>query len=172
MAPKRARQLLLIWWSVTDGTRQLAFAASEAAQAVADEDPAVQVRMLRCDEASPADLLAADAYLFATPEMLGSMAGRMKDFFDRCYYPALDTLAGRAYALIVCAGSDGHGAVRQLQRIGTGWRLRLIAEPLVVCTHAQTPQAIAARKQIEPGSLEKAGQLGASLASGLALGLW
>jgi multimeric flavodoxin WrbA len=117
-------------------------------------------------------LLAADAYLFATPEMLGSMAGRMKDFFDRCYYPALDTLAGRAYALIVCAGSDGHGAVRQLQRIGTGWRLRLIAEPLVVCTHAQTPQAIAARKQIEPGSLEKAGQLGASLASGLALGLW
>jgi hypothetical protein len=169
---RQPRELLLIWWSVTDGTRQLTLAASAAAQAAVDGESLVQVRTLRCDEATPADLLAADAYLFATPEMLGSMAGRMKDLFDRCYYPVLDGLAGRAYALMVCAGSDGQGAVRQLQRICTGWRLRPVAEPLVVCTEAQTPQAITARKQILPGQLEQAEQLGASLAAGLALGLW
>lgn len=172
MAPGQPRQLLLIWWTVTDGTRQLALAASEAAQAAVADANTVQVRMLRCDDAGPEDMLAADAYLFATPEMLGSMAGRMKDFFERCYYPALDALAGRGYGLMVCAGSDGQGAVRQLQRICTGWRLRPVAEPLVVCTQAQTPQAIVARKQIAPGSLDQAAQLGASLAAGLAMGLW
>ena len=34
------------------------------------------------------------------------------------------------------------GAARQLARIATGWRLRAVAEPLIVCTHAQTPEAI------------------------------
>lgn len=34
----------------------------------------------------------------------------MKDFFDRCYYAALDRVNGRPYALLVCAGSAGLAA--------------------------------------------------------------
>ena len=48
----------------------------------------------------------------------------MKDFFDRTYYAALDRIAGRPYATMVCAGSDGENAVRQIERICTGWRLK------------------------------------------------
>ncbi len=48
----------------------------------------------------------------------------LKDFFDRCYYPALGPSNGRPYACLVCAGSDGSGAVRQIERIATGWRLK------------------------------------------------
>jgi multimeric flavodoxin WrbA len=40
--------------------------------------------------------LTAGAYVFATPENLGAVSGLMKDFFDRCYYPALDKNNGRA----------------------------------------------------------------------------
>ncbi len=50
------------------------------------------------------------------------MAGVMKDFFDRTYYPALDRIVGRPYATLICAGSDGENAARQIHRIASGWR--------------------------------------------------
>ena len=96
-------------------------------------------------------MLAADGYLFATPENLAAMSGLMKDFFDRTYYAALDRLNGRPYATLVCAGSDGRQAAAQIERIATGWRLRAVAEPLIVCTHAQAPEAILRPKQIARG---------------------
>jgi NAD(P)H-dependent FMN reductase len=102
------------------------------------------VRLLPAVQAQPADVLAADGYIFATPETLAAISGLMKDFFDRTYYPALDRINGRPYAILICAGSDGQNAARQLERIATGWRLRAVAEPIIVCTHAQTPEAILA----------------------------
>ena len=163
------RTLLIVWWSVTGAARALADAADAAARAAT---PNLQVRKLRCDEAGARDLLDADGLIFACPEMLGSMAGMMKDFFDRTYYPALDQLAGKPYAVIVSAGSDGDGAIRQIERIMTGWRLRRVAPPLRVCTHAQTPAAILADKQVPDSALDEARELGAALAQGLALGVW
>ena len=115
--------LLIVYHSATGGTRQMAGAA--LAGALGEEG--VASRMLHAGVAGPADVLEADGYVFAAPENLGSLAGVMKDFFDRCYYPVLDRVAGRPYAAMVCAGSDGQGAVRQIGRIVTGWRLRAVA---------------------------------------------
>src|SRR3546814_9393780 len=66
----------------------------------------------------------------------------MKEMFDRCYYPCLGQLEGRPYATIICAGSDGENAQRQLDRIATGWRLKRVADRVIVNTAAQTPEAI------------------------------
>jgi multimeric flavodoxin WrbA len=117
-------------------------------------------------------VLAADGYLFATPENLAAMSGQLKDFFDRTYYPALDQLNGRPYAALICAGSDGHSAAAQVERIATGWRLKAIAPPLIVCTHAQTPEEIVQPKQIPTADLQQCQQLGAALAAGLSLGIY
>jgi multimeric flavodoxin WrbA len=130
------------------------------------------VRLLAAPDAQPADVLAADGYLFATPENLAAIAGLMKDFFDRTYYPALGRIEGRPYAVLVCAGSDGSNAARQIERICTGWRLRPVAEPLVVCTRAQTPEAILAPKVIGADELGRCEELGATLAAGLAMGIF
>ena len=146
----------------------MAQSAAEAARA----ETGVVVRLLHAPEAAPDDVLTASAYLFAAPEHLGSMAGLMKDFFDRTYYAALDHVNGRAYALMVCAGSDGQGAVRQIERIATGWRLKAVAEPLIVITGAQTPEAILAPKVIAPGDLARCAERGGLLAAGLATGLF
>ena len=131
----------------------------------------MQTRLLRAVDAGPGDLLAADGYLFATPENLAAIAGLMKDFFDRCYYPVLERIQGRPYATLICAGSDGSNAARQIARIATGWRLKAAAEPLIVCTHAQTPEQILAPKQIDIAFLQQASELGAAMAAGLALGV-
>jgi NAD(P)H-dependent FMN reductase len=145
---------------------------AQAAQAGAASEPAIVVRLLTAAEAGPDDVLAADGYLFATPENLAAMAGRMKDFFDRTYYSALDRINGRPYASMICAGSDGANAARQIARIATGWRLRPIADPLIVCTRAQTPEAILAPKTITAPDLNRCRELGAALAAGLAAGIF
>ncbi len=164
------KTLLIVFHSLTGGTRQMAEAAAHGAAAAAD--PPVRVRLLRAPEAQPGDLLAAEGYLFATPENLAAIAGLMKDFFDRCYYPALGRIEGRPYAVMVCAGSDGSNAARQVARIATGWRLRAVAEPLIVCTHAQTPEAILAPKRIDAEDLRRCEELGEALGAGLAMGIF
>ena len=163
-----AKTLLIVHHSLTGGTRQMAEATAEGASV----EGGIQVRLLQAVAAGVDEVLGADGFLFATPENLAAMSGQIKDFFDRTYYGALDRLNGRPYASLVCAGSDGSNAARQIERIATGWRLRAIAPPLIVCTHAQTPEAILAPKRIGQVDLARCRELGAAMAAGLAMGLF
>ncbi|MDP3226809.1 MAG: NAD(P)H-dependent oxidoreductase [Acidovorax sp.] len=163
------KTLLIVYHSMTGGTRQMAQSACAGALAA---EPAVTVRLLHATQAHAADVLAADGYLFATPENLAAVSGQLKDFFDRTYYGALDQINGRPYASLVCAGSDGQNAARQIARIATGWRLRPVAEPLVVCTQAQTVEAILAPKHLSELDLQRCGDMGAALATGMAMGVY
>lgn len=160
--------LLIIYHSLTGGTLQMAQALCAGAQA----EEGIHTRLLHASAAHTDDVLNANGYVFATPENLAAMSGLMKDFFDRCYYGALDRINGRPYATLVCAGSDGSNAAQQIARIATGWRLKAIAPPLVACTHAQTPEAIAAPKQLYESDLLECRSLGAALAAGLQLGIF
>lgn len=162
------KTLLIVYHSMTGGTRQMA----EAAQAGAQAEGSAAVRLLHASQAGPDDVLAADGLIFATPENLAAISGQLKDFFDRSYYAVLDHVNGRPYASLICAGSDGHNAARQIERIATGWRLKAVAEPLIVCTHAQTTQAILAPKQIDAEELARCQALGEAMAAGLVLGVF
>lgn len=145
---------------------------AEAARDAANADPGVTVRLLPAETVVGADLLSADGFIFAAPENLAALSGPMKDFFDRLYYPALGRLEGRPYAAMICAGSDGENAARQIARIATGWRLRPIAAPLIVCTRAQSPEAILAPKSIAAADLDRCHDLGAAFAAGLEAGIF
>lgn len=162
------KRLLIVWHSRTGAARAIADAAARGAAI----ETGVETVMLSADAAGPADLLAADGYLFACPENLAAMSGAMKEFFDRTYYPVLERLNGRPYAMLIAAGSDGTSAQRQMARIATGWRLRSIAEPIIVCTHAQAPEAIAAPKTVADADLARCEELGAALAAGLSMGVF
>jgi multimeric flavodoxin WrbA len=162
------KQLLVVYHSMTGATEQLARAAADGATAEAN----VSTRLLRAPHANCDDVLGADGYLFATPENLASMAGLMKDFFDRIYYGALDRVNGRPYAAIIAAGTDGAGAARQIGRIATGLRLKEVAPPTIVRNGAQTPEAILAPKTVAATDLAIARDLGAGLAAGLAAGIF
>ena len=151
--------LLIVWHSRTGASRALAEAAAGAA--------GDQVKLVAAADAVPEHFLAARGYLFACPENLGTMSGMMKEMFDRCYYPLLGQIEGRAYASMIAAGSDGRGAQAQLDRIVTGWRLRRIAPPLIANLGAQTADEIAAPKVVSHSLLSEAADLGAGMASGL-----
>jgi multimeric flavodoxin WrbA len=162
------KSVLIVYHSTTGGTLQMAAAAAAGAR----RETAVKVRLEAAAAAGPQELLEADGYVFACPENLAAMSGVMKDFFDRTYYAVLDRLQGRPYATLICAGSDGTNAARQIERIATGWRLRDMAPPLIVCTHAQTPEEILRPKRIAAQELARCEELGATLAAGLALGIF
>ena len=158
--------LLIVWHSRTGGSREMAEAAADAAR---EEGEAI---LLQAAQAGPEAMLQAGGYLFVCPENLAAISGEMKEFFDRCYYPLLGRIEGRPYAQMVCAGSDGANAVRQIARIATGWRLRQVQEPLIVCTHAQTPEAIQAQKTIAQDDLARCREIGGALGAGLAMGVF
>lgn len=129
-------------------------------------------RLLAAARVTPDDLIKASAYLFVCPENLASMSGTMKEMFDRCYYPVLGRIEGRAYATMIAAGSDGSGAQRQIDRIVTGWRLKRVAEPMVVNLGAQTAGEILAQKSVDKDVLAACRELGAALHAGMELGIF
>jgi multimeric flavodoxin WrbA len=163
------KRLLIAWHSRTGGSAALARAAAQGAAAA---EAGVAVNLIRAEDCDAAALLASDAYLFVAPENLATLSGAMKEMFDRHYYDCLGRIEGRPYATIICAGSDGTGAQRQIDRIAAGWRLRRVADPMIVITGAQTGEAIWADKVIGESDLNAANQFGAALGAGLAVGVF
>lgn len=143
--------------------------AEAAADAARSEFP---TELKAAADSGPSDLLFAYGYIFCAPENLAAISGEMKDFYDRCYYPVLGKIEGRPYAQMVCAGSDGENAARQTARIARGWRLREVQPPLIVCTHAQTPEAILAEKVIAEEHLSECRELGAAMGAGISMGVF
>ena len=153
---------------MTGGSQSLAKACYNGARRA----QGVDVQMFNAADAGAENMLAADGYIFVFPENLAAISGGMKSFFDRCYYPCLGALNGRPYVMIICAGSDGRNAVAQAERIATGWRLRQILPSVIVCTHAQTQEAILAPKTIDSADLIAAEEMGEQIAVGLQMGVY
>ena len=154
--------LLVIWHSRTGASEQMARAAAEHESAV----------LMRAQDVTDRDLLQAGGYLFVCPENLATMSGAMKEMFDSNYYSVLGKIEGRPYASIIAAGSDGGGAQRQMDRIATGWRLRRVADPMIVNFSAQTPEQILALKSVNDKYLTDCRKLGFGLAEGIVLGIF
>jgi NAD(P)H-dependent FMN reductase len=157
------RVLAVIWHSRTGGAHAMAQAIAQGAR---------YAHLIAAEDANPGALLAAAGYVFVCPENLGMMTGLMKEMFDRCYYPLLGRVEGRPYATAIAAGSNGHGAQSQIDRIVTGWRLRRVAEPLIVDFAAQTPEAILAGKTAPETALMTCKDLGEAMSEGLRLGIF
>lgn len=151
-----ARHLLIVYHSQSGSAECLAHAAARGAR----EESGTDVRLLRAWDAGVTDLRWCDGLILATPENFGFMSGSMKDFLARTFYPALDHALNIPYALIISAGNDGSGAVRQMQKILQAYPMRQVAEPLVV------------RGEPQERDLEAAYEAGLALAAGLGMGIF
>ncbi|MGE4561047.1 MAG: flavodoxin family protein [Desulfobulbus sp.] len=74
------------------------------------------------------DLLQCHGIAIGSPEYFGTMAGMIKDFFDRTYEGAREKTIGLPFVLFVCAGNDGRGAIAQIERIVSGYKWRQTLE--------------------------------------------
>lgn len=150
------KRLLILYHTQGGRTGAMAEAVLRGAHRATETDTV----MKRTGEATLADLLACHGLIVGTPENFGTMAGMVKDFFDRTYYPAEGKTVGLPYALFVSAGNDGTGAVTQIDRIATGYGWKRVAEPLI------------ARQEVTDANLAACEELGEAMASGVALGIF
>ncbi|MBS0395268.1 MAG: NAD(P)H-dependent oxidoreductase [Proteobacteria bacterium] len=154
----QSKRILLVYGGHAGGrTERLRAAVSAGVAAVGEELELIERPALEC---GTAELLAAHALLLGTPEHFGYMSGALKDFFDRTFYPAEGKTSGLPYALFVSAGNDGTGTVRAVERIATGYGWTAVCPPLIVVGE---PDAAA---------LERARELGATVAAGVAAGIF
>ena len=133
-------------------------AGVNAAREAAEDE--VTIRVLGAFDAGPDDVLWAHGVLLVTPANFGYMSGAMKDFFERVYHPGLDHTAGLPYCLVVKGDTDVQGAVDSVERIATGLRWRRVLPPVTVVG------------AIGPGDVERVEELTATLAAGLAAGIF
>ena len=152
------KHLLIIYHSQSGKTAAMANAVLRGA--MHPEIESVDVRMRIAADAGPGDLLRCDAVVFATPENFGYMAGAMKDFFDRTFYPCQGRLEGIPYAAVVGAGNDGTGALAALRRIVRGFPLNEAQEP-IVC-----------RGPLDDDVIVRCERLGTTMAAGLEIGVF
>ena len=150
------RRLLILYHSQGGHTARMADAVLQGARS----ETGVETVCKRAFDAGIDDLLACQALVIGTPENFGYMSGAIKDFFDRTYYPAEGKTVGLPYALFISAGNDGSGAVREIGRIVAGYGWKSVAEPVI------------ARKEADAGVFQACEELGAAMASGLALGIF
>jgi NAD(P)H-dependent FMN reductase len=156
--PVRRRRLLLIYAGHAGGrTEQLRRAVEAGILDFAPDVELVSRHALACDAD---DVRSADGFLLGTPEHFGYMAGALKDFFDRTFYPTEGQTQGRPYALFISAGNDGTGAQRSVERIVTGYGWTAVTPPLIV---VGSP---------DESTLDRARTLGATLAAGLEAGIF
>ncbi|MEN9806350.1 MAG: hypothetical protein RL756_858 [Pseudomonadota bacterium] len=152
------KHLLIVHHTKTGNTGQLADAVYEGARDPEVTGVIVRARLAQAADAD--DLRWAHGLVLGTPENFGYMSGALKDFFDRTFYETEGELAPLPYALFVSAGNDGTGAIREIRRIGNGYRFREVQPPVIV---RGTPDA---------AGLARCRELGLALAAGLEAGIW
>lgn len=152
------KHLLIVYHSQSGSNAQLAQAVLHGAQ----QEDEVETRLLRAFDADTRDLLWADAVIFGSAENFGYLSGGLTDFFARTFYPYLEKAPARSlpYAMFCATGNDGRGAIRQLQRIVTGYPMREVAEPIIV------------RGEIQEKDLQRCEELALTIAAGLSLGIF
>ena len=150
------KKLLIVYHTQGVRTGEMAEAVLRGARQVDD----VETVMKRALDATLDDLLTADGIIFGTPENFGYMAGAIKDFLERVFYPAQGKIEGMAYAIFVAAGNDGTGAVSSIDRIVRGFPMKKVCEPVI------------AKEKTTTDDLAKCEELGMMLAAGISAGIY
>jgi multimeric flavodoxin WrbA len=150
------KKLLIVYHTQGVRTAEMAQAVLRGAREVDD----VETVLKRAFDATLDDLLAASGIIFGTPENFGYMAGAVKDFLERVFYPAQGKIEGMPYAIFVAAGNDGTGAVSSIERIVRGFPLKKVCEPVI------------SRDKTSAHDLAKCEELGMTLAAGISAGIY
>ena len=122
---KAQKKKILVVYHSQGGTMELM--AHRFAEGAAREGN-IEVILKRAQDASLDDLLTCNGIAIGSPEYFGTMAGMIKDFFDRTYDFAQEKTPGLPYILFVCAGNDGRGAIAQIERIVMGYKWEKVQE--------------------------------------------
>lgn len=149
-------RILIIYHSQTGNTEKMARAVADGARMIENTETILK----RAQDATPDDLLGSEGLAIGTPENFGYMSGMVKDFFDRTFYPTQDKVFRKPYVVFISAGNDGTGALRAIERIAQGYKLKMVYDPVI------------SKGKLTEDDLAKCHELGSVLAAGCQAGIY
>lgn len=124
------KHLLVVAHNPSPNTQKLAEATLRGTRH--EDIDSVEVKHIPPLQATPDDVLWADAIILGTTENFGYMSGALKDFFDRIYYPCIEKTEAMPFALYIRAGLDGTGTRIAVGKITTGLSWKPVQEPIIL----------------------------------------
>ncbi len=138
-------KVLIVYHSLSGNTKKAAEFVAEGVRSV----PGAQALLKPASEAGELDLVSCDAVAIGTPDYFSYMAGMVKDFFDRTFYPTQNRVTNKPCGIFVTHGGGGK-ASQSVKDLCRSFKFRAVAEPVSV---QNSPDAKAAE------ALKNLGQL-------------
>ncbi len=122
------KNILIIYHSQSGIVEKMAYAVKVGVESV---DESLQVELKKAQDAGWDDLKMADGIAVGTPDYFDYMAGTVKDFFDRTFYPSQSRIEGSLTTNLPCVffvsgGTGGMPAIESLQKIGLAFKFNVI----------------------------------------------
>ncbi|MFN4227916.1 MAG: flavodoxin family protein [Candidatus Ratteibacteria bacterium] len=95
------------------------------------ESEGVEVVMKKGVDATCEDLLNCDGLVIGSPDYFSYMAGGLKDFFDRTYYPSKGKVEGKPYFAFLTHGGGGK-AIESIEKIAATFKFKKVIEPILI----------------------------------------
>jgi multimeric flavodoxin WrbA len=141
-------RVLVVYHSLGGHTKAMAEAVAEGAKGVAGTEVVVRTGL----EATVDDLLACDAVALGSPDYFSYMAGGLKDFFDRAYYPTQGKVTGKPAAAFGSAGGPPTTVLGILEQAMRWFKFNKVAD------------SVGTSGGVSDGALEECRALGRKLA--------
>ncbi len=120
-------KILVVYHSLGGNTKAAAEAVAKGASSVEN----TEVMLKESLHAAETDLLACDGIAIGTPDYFSYMAGGLKDFFDRTFYPTQGQVSDKPCVIFVTHGGGGK-AVDSVEKIARSFKFNPIAESLLI----------------------------------------
>ncbi len=120
-------KILVIYHSLSGNTEAAARVVAKGARAL----KGTQVVLKQALKATVDDLLACDGIAIGTPDYFSYMAGGVKDFFDRTFYPTEGKVTKKPCAIFVTHGGGGT-ASKSVESICKTFKFQPVAKTVLV----------------------------------------
>ena len=120
-------KVLVVYHSQGGNTKAAAEVLAKGARSVAGTEVVIKEAL----EADAKDLLECEGVALGTPDYFSYMAGGLKDFFDRTFYPTQGEVTDKPCVIFVTHGGGGR-AVDSVKKIAASFKLKEVVEPVLV----------------------------------------
>lgn len=119
--------VLILYHSKSGNVEQMAYAIKRGIEKYKN----ILIELKKAQDANWEDLEKASGLAIGTPNYFDDMAGTIKDFFDRTFYPSQSKIAGSLTANLPCVffvsgGANGKSVIERLTKISKSFRFNVI----------------------------------------------
>ncbi|HOK56746.1 MAG TPA: NAD(P)H-dependent oxidoreductase [bacterium] len=120
------RKILIVYYTLGGNTEKAAEIIKKGI-----ESEGLEVVLKKGIDADIDDLLSCDGIVIGSPDYFSYMAGGLKDFFDRTFYPSRGKVEGKPYFAFLTHGGGGK-AIESIEKIAASFKFKKVLDPILI----------------------------------------